>query len=95
MGRSPALVLLAGVVAASYGVVLLVLGSNGVEGVIWLGVCITAGGLLLLGLWLRNAGRRPAAEVKSGALPGRWYPWAILAILALLLIWIAIWVRHR
>ncbi len=61
MRQVPFLVLFAGVVAAVYGAVLL-WASARVEGLDWLAVLITAGGLALIVLWLlrfrRGAGMR-------------------------------------
>ena len=95
MRRAPALVLVAGIVAAGSGVVLLALSAKEVEGVAWLGGGIAVGGFLLIGLWLRDARRPAAADGEPQGLPGRWYPWAILAILALLLVLVRVWFPRR
>jgi hypothetical protein len=65
MQRAPVLVLICGALSAAFGGVLLLV-SDRVEGLIWLAAAITALGLVLLGLWLRSAVRRPVPEGPVG-----------------------------
>jgi hypothetical protein len=96
MRRTPLLVLICGLLTATMGMVLLAV-SNRIEGIVWLAAPITLLGLALVVIWLR--GRRSAAPTTAAAnanqLPGAWYPYAILGVLALLMAWVIVWSKLR
>jgi hypothetical protein len=73
--------------------------SNSVEGLGWLAVPITVLGLVLLGLWLRSALRRPGPQDAIGLpatpAPGRWYPYALIGVGVALYCWLIYWTKFR
>jgi hypothetical protein len=90
-------VLLCGLLATTFGLVLLAV-SRGVDGLVWFAVPVALLGLALLGLWAREA-RRPAPpdtpESVAANLPGRWYPFAVVGIAAALMAWFVFWTKAR
>jgi hypothetical protein len=98
MRRAPVLVLICGALSAALGGVLLLV-SDRVEGLLWLALPITALGFVLVGLWARSAVRRPDPEGPAGPpaapLPGRWYPYALVGVGAVLWCWLVYWTKFR
>jgi hypothetical protein len=94
MRRAPVLVLSCGALSAAMGGLCLLVSSQ-VEGLAWLAVPITALGLALVGMWLREAFRRPDAKRPAGRLPGRWYPYALIGVGVLLWCWVVYWTKFR
>ena len=101
MQRTPTLVLICGILCAGLGIVLLAV-SDRVDGLAWLAAPICILGLVLVGLWLRTSRGKAAPEevpwsapVVPGALPGKWYLYAVMGIVAALFGWILYWTRLR
>ncbi len=96
MLRLPGFVVACGVLSTLFGVGLLLAPRDG--GVFTLGIAITIFGLVLLGyslfLRMRDA-RTDPSEAAVMKLPGRWYPYAILAIAAALMAWAIYWTKFR
>jgi len=98
MKRAPLKVLICGVLSAAVGGALLFV-SGQVDGVVGLAVAIIAFGLLLIGIWLRSALRRPGPEGPDGLpaapLPGPWFPYALLGVAFALGCWLIYWTKFR
>ena len=98
MKRAPLKVLICGIISAAFGSALLVV-SGQVDGLVGLAVAIIAIGLLLVGIWLRSALRRPGPEGPEGLpaspLPGPWFPYAVLGVAVALGCWLTYWTKFR
>lgn len=88
------LVLVSGLLSAGMGVLLLAVG-RGIDGLVWFAVPILLLGLVLLGMYARDA-LRPAPppdtpETVAANLPGKWYPFALLGIVVVQVVWLVVW----
>lgn len=97
MNHPPKLVLFGGLISTAMGL-LLVAVADKVEGLIWFAVPVSVLGLLLIVMWARAASRPPVPdtpEAIAANLPGRWYPFAIVGIVAAQMVWFVIWMKNR
>ncbi len=94
MIRAGKLVLLCGLLSAGMGVLLLTVAGR-IDGLVWLAVPVLLLGLVLLGMWVREVRRPPpppdTPESVAANLPGKWYPFALLGIVVVQVVWLIVW----
>ena len=97
MIRAGKLVLLCGLLSTVMGVLLLAV-AGGIDGLVWLAVPVLLLGLALLGMWVREYRRPPpppdTPESVAANLPGRWYPFALVGIVVVQVVWLMIWAKR-
>ncbi|MFO0797305.1 MAG: hypothetical protein U0804_07490 [Gemmataceae bacterium] len=96
MTRFSGPVLLCGLLSTGMGFLLLAVAPE-VEGLVWYGVPVALLGLALLGMWFRERRRPPGPdtpEAVAANLPGKWYPLALVVILAAQAVWFVIWSKR-
>ncbi|QDU22564.1 hypothetical protein [Urbifossiella limnaea] len=90
-------VLVCGLASTGMGVMLLAV-AGGIDGLVWLAAAVLVLGLVLLGMWVREKRRPPpppdTPESVAASVPGIWYPFALLGILAAQAVWFVIWSKR-
>jgi len=86
-----------GLGSTGMGVLLLTVG-RGIDGLVWLAAPVLFLGLVLLGMWVREVRRPPpppdTPESVAANLPGKWYPFALLGIVLVQVVWLFIWSKR-